>query len=152
MIPDIDWPALSQTELDQLLDAFNAELKRRHLLSTADSVLDELGTAVLTGEGLAPGEPWRQPVTVGYPHNWPVTHNGKTWVSTVANNVWEPGVSGWREETPDGTPAQWLQPTGAHDAYQIGDLVTFQGQVYRSVINNNVWSPTGHPAGWELVP
>ena len=26
-----------------------------------------------------------------------VTHNNKTWVSTHADNVWEPGVSGWGE-------------------------------------------------------
>lgn len=26
-----------------------------------------------------------------------VTHNGKTWVSDVDNNVWEPGVYGWTE-------------------------------------------------------
>ena len=25
-----------------------------------------------------------------------VTHNGKTWVSDVDNNVWEPGVYGWK--------------------------------------------------------
>lgn len=25
-----------------------------------------------------------------------VTHNGKTWVSVVDNNVWEPGAYGWR--------------------------------------------------------
>ena len=24
-----------------------------------------------------------------------VSHNGKTWVSTINNNVWEPGVYGW---------------------------------------------------------
>ena len=24
-----------------------------------------------------------------------VTHNGKMWVSTIDNNVWEPGVYGW---------------------------------------------------------
>ena len=28
-----------------------------------------------------------------------VTHNGKTWVSTVDNNVWEPGAYGWDEVT-----------------------------------------------------
>ena len=27
------------------------------------------------------------------------THNGKTWVSTVDNNVWEPGAYGWDEVT-----------------------------------------------------
>lgn len=26
-----------------------------------------------------------------------VTHNGKTWVSIVDNNVWEPGAYGWDE-------------------------------------------------------
>lgn len=26
-----------------------------------------------------------------------VTHNGKTWISTVDYNVWEPGVYGWEE-------------------------------------------------------
>lgn len=26
-----------------------------------------------------------------------VTHNGKTWISTIDNNVWEPGVYGWEE-------------------------------------------------------
>ena len=26
-----------------------------------------------------------------------VTHNGSTWVSTVDNNVWEPGVYGWEK-------------------------------------------------------
>ena len=26
-----------------------------------------------------------------------VTHNGKTWVSDIDNNVWEPGAYGWTE-------------------------------------------------------
>jgi len=45
--------------------------------------------------------------------------------------------------------ALWLQPTGAHDAYQMGDKVTFQGGRYISLIDANVWSPTVYPAGWE---
>ena len=28
-----------------------------------------------------------------------VTHNGKTWQSTIDSNVWEPGVYGWEEIT-----------------------------------------------------
>ena len=27
-----------------------------------------------------------------------VTHGGRTWVSTIDNNVWEPGVYGWEAE------------------------------------------------------
>ena len=48
----------------------------------------------------------------------------------------------------------WVQPTGAHDAYQLGDRVhfpTITDPVYESVINANVWSPTVYPAGWRLV-
>ena len=26
-------------------------------------------------------------------------HNGKVWISTIDNNVWEPGVYGWEEVT-----------------------------------------------------
>lgn len=47
--------------------------------------------------------------------------------------------------------SQWVQPTGAHDAYNIGDCVTFQGKCYKSLINANVWSPTVYPLGWQQI-
>lgn len=41
---------------------------------------------------------WEQPEsTNAYMTGDKVTHNGKTWVSDVDNNVWEPGVYGWTE-------------------------------------------------------
>lgn len=46
--------------------------------------------------------------------------------------------------------ADWVQPTGGHDAYNIGDCITFNAQEYESRINANVWSPTAYPAGWQL--
>lgn len=45
--------------------------------------------------------------------------------------------------------SEWVQPTGATDCYEIGALVIFQGQVYQSLIDCNVWSPSTYPAGWE---
>lgn len=48
----------------------------------------------------------------------------------------------------------WKQPTGAHDAYQVGDKVHFPtatDPVYRSKIDANVWSPTEYPQGWEKL-
>jgi len=45
-------------------------------------------------------------------------------------------------------PSEWVQPVGGHDAYQIGDRVLFEGKTYESVIDANVWSPTGYAAGW----
>jgi len=37
----------------------------------------------------------------------------------------------------------WVQPTGAHDAYQIGGKVRFNGKIYESKINANVTVPDG---------
>lgn len=66
-------------------------------------------------------------------------------------------ITGW---PPDSTPSlwtlvtegcpEWVQPTGAHDAFNIGDCVTFEGLEYESLINANVWSPLVYPAGWQL--
>lgn len=54
-------------------------------------------------------------------------------------------------KTPAGVIPEWAQPTGAHDAYNIGDKVIFEGRVYRSLIDGNTWSPAIYPAGWEAV-
>jgi len=41
---------------------------------------------------------WKQPDSTNpYSKGDKVTHNGKTWVSDIDNNVWEPGVYGWTE-------------------------------------------------------
>lgn len=44
---------------------------------------------------------WLQPTGShdAYAINAKVTHNNKKWISTVDNNVWEPGVYGWNEVT-----------------------------------------------------
>lgn len=44
----------------------------------------------------------------------------------------------------------WSQPTGAHDAYNTGDIVDYNGTLYRSLIDGNVYSPDAYPAGWEI--
>lgn len=41
---------------------------------------------------------WEQPESTNpYMKGDKVTHNGKTWVSNIDNNVWEPSVYGWDE-------------------------------------------------------
>ena len=41
---------------------------------------------------------WEQPDSTNpYMAGDKVTHNGKTWESSIDNNVWEPGVYGWTE-------------------------------------------------------
>lgn len=62
--------------------------------------------------------------------------------------------------TPDATPAlwvevsveeypEWKQPTGAHDAYNTGDKVSYNGKHYVCVIDGNVYAPDVF--GWEIV-
>ena len=55
---------------------------------------------VLPGqEGTAIGK-WQQPDSTNpYMSGDKVSHKGRTWVSTIDNNVWEPGVYGWEEES-----------------------------------------------------
>lgn len=48
--------------------------------------------------------------------------------------------------TPSGYPV-WSQPTGAHDAYNIGDIVSYNGGLYISTVDGNVWEPTVY--GWD---
>ena len=52
---------------------------------------------------------------------------------------------------PAETVPDFVQPTGAHDAYKQGDKVKFKGKIYESLINNNTWSPTAYPLGWKEV-
>lgn len=43
---------------------------------------------------------WEQPDSTNpYAKGDKVTHNGKTWISDIDGNVWEPGVYGWSEVT-----------------------------------------------------
>ena len=45
---------------------------------------------------------------------------------------------------------EWEQPDSTNP-YMTGDKVRFEGKVYQSLIDNNVWSPSDHPQGWEEV-
>lgn len=103
-----------------------------------------------------------------------VRHNGRIWISNYNGlNSWEPGGVGvydfvWEDitaeveppvETPEpeeteseGEPIPFfVQPTGGHDAYKIGDKVSYNDAVWESVIDNNVWSPDDYPAGWTKL-
>ena len=48
------------------------------------------------------------------------------------------------------TIPEWVQPDSTN-AYMTGDKVRFEGLIYESLIDNNVWSPVGYPAGWQQV-
>ena len=62
--------------------------------------------------------------------------------------------------TPDITPAlwvrtsteewpEWIQPQGAHDAYNIGDKVSHLDKHWISTVDANIWEPSVY--GWDEV-
>jgi hypothetical protein len=124
------------------------------------------------GESAAPPLPeWVQPTGAhdAYPLNMWVTHNGADYCSLLAANVWEPTPESnyWRI-SPDPGPLPWVQPTGAADAYAIGDRVTHtvagrETDLWESNIDANTtepgtdgtfdrwWKPITD-AGGELLP
>lgn len=84
------------------------------------------------------------------------------WVEDEAETVETPEAE---EETPDEpetsetgetfteqpTAPAFKQPSGGHDAYKKGDRVTYNGAVYESTINGNVWAPDSYPQGWKKL-
>ena len=56
---------------------------------------------------------------------------------------WEPDKTPalWTRTTPEGVIPEWVQPTGAQDAYSVGDRVTHNGKTWISLVDANVWEP-----------
>lgn len=101
------------------------------------------------------------------------TEGGKVWRSLIDNNVHAPSAypQGWQDVATEGggstvdpepqpepepepqpeQPPEWKQPEGGHDAYKVGDRVTYNGKVYESTINGNVWAPDAYPQGWREI-
>ena len=149
-----DWAAMTDEEIEEELNAGHAEQTRRRDIQNIPQTIAAMNRAYLNAEGTTEGSPWRQPTGAhdAYPAGFQVTHSEKLWESLIDANVWEPGVSGWREFVEGGGYPVYTQPTGGHDAYVAGDKVAFEGKCYESAIDANVWSPTTNPAGWTEIP
>ncbi|MDH5524537.1 MAG: hypothetical protein OEY01_11175 [Desulfobulbaceae bacterium] len=71
----------------------------------------------------------------------------------TSQSDWNPNTTPalYTKYTPPVQVAEWVQPTGAQDAYNIGDKVLFEGKTYTSLIDANTWSPATYPAGWQEI-
>lgn len=84
-----------------------------------------------------------------------VTHLGVTYQVIQPHTLsacWVPGQVPALYKVKPAPGEEWpefVQPTGAHDAYNKGDKVTYKGEHYISLIDANVWAPDTYPAGWE---
>lgn len=84
-----------------------------------------------------------------------VRYDGKLYrceQSHTSQEGWEPDVTPalWTEVAKPGEIPVWRQPTGAQDAYNLGDRVRYpnaESDVWVSTVENNVWEPGVY--GWE---
>lgn len=81
-------------------------------------------------------------------------HGGTLYTCVQAHTSqsdWTPDATPalWKVTTPEGTIPDWVQPTGAHDAYAKGDRVRHLGKVWESEVDANVWEPSVY--GWVVV-
>ena len=68
------------------------------------------------------------------------------WTPVAASSLFAKVIN----ETITGEIPDWEQPDSTN-AYMKGNKVKFNGKIYESVIDNNVWSPTAYPSGWKEV-
>lgn len=63
----------------------------------------------------------------------------------VSQEDWAPDITPalFKSFTPVSVIAEWVQPTGAHDAYDIGDQVIYNGTIWTSIITANTTIPNG---------
>lgn len=158
---ELDLEQMTDEQLYELIEDAHTELGRRQTRDVFEQQVNELyESARASGAITAPeqGEQWKQPLGAhdAYAKGDVVTHDGVQWVSTVTPNTWAPGVSGWHrtpEDDPEtGEPGipEWVRPSGTHDAYALGDRVTYNGTTYESVHPTaNTWAPDEY--GWEPV-
>jgi hypothetical protein len=70
----------------------------------------------------------------------------------TSSETWPPDISPSLYKaigvTEDGYP-EWAQPLGATDAYNTGDVVSYNGVLYKSIMDANVYPPD--VCGWEKV-
>ena len=92
-----------------------------------------------------------------YTQNEFFTYNGELYKvnqTHTSQSNWIPGTAGTESLytkvtlNESGYPI-WKQPTGAHDAYNKGDIVEYNGELYISLIDGNAYSPDSYPAGWK---
>lgn len=73
-------------------------------------------------------------------------------IAALAERVTALEQGGGEEPEPSDEWPEYIQPTGAHDAYHNGDKVTWNGKHYVCIAPDGtacVWNPDAYPAYWQ---
>lgn len=133
-IPDLTgW---SDTDLGALAKAVSKESGRRDTLASLPVYIEELAGQYREALGRTTGAAWAQPAGAhdAYPEGAVVTHAGQSWRSEIPANVWSPGTYGWVvDEDAETAPPPDAPAWEPGITYQGGDLVAYDGTVYKVV-------------------
>ena len=136
---------IAQAEaIREAMDAAGATLTEEQALSCVYLFRAyEVGRAYTAGELFSFGKNG-----VGDPQLYKVVQNHTSqgeWLPNLTPALYTPiGLD-------DGGHPVWARPTGAHDAYNMGDIVNYNGKIYESTMDGNTYSPDEYPAGWKEV-
>ena len=146
------------TSKDRVL-ARERERGRAAAMNLAAKAPGMTGTAIIAEEDSIPD--WSEKaVYTAAMVGWPVRDNEQVYTILQPHTpAYNPGVHPADlpaiysiKHTQDPAKAKPFQiPNGGSGAYAVGDCCIHGGNVYRSVLEPNVWSPEGYPAGWEYV-
>lgn len=124
---------MSSDQIRAGLASLSAELQRREVADARRSKLDEAAAGFLTAVGDA--------VAAGLGAENALIHHYMPqayidWVATQGVDIVKT-IPRYKAQLPD-------QP-----GYSHGELILYQGKVYKSLQDDNRFSPAAFPAGWE---
>lgn len=96
-----------------------------------------------------PGKQYEKDTRVNYEgilYRCLLSHTSQeSWTPIAAPSLWAKVLIPDENVIPE-----WEQPDSTNP-YMKGDKVMFDGEVYESAIDNNIWSPAAYPAGWTKI-
>lgn len=131
---------------------------RRQALALQERAPGMTGTEIIAEEGNVPAWSAKKDYT-SWAAGYPVADEGQVWLLLQPHNAAHyPGrpsslraLWGLAHTTDPAMAKPWVEPYGTSGVYMTGECCTENGNTYRSTVDNNVWSPSAYPAGWETV-
>ena len=119
------------------------------------AIMDKAGLLLTDEQALEVPElfPIWNPNSIAYAVGDRVQHESKLYSCIQAHTSqesWQPSLTPalWNLVSIEEWP-EWVQPTGAHDAYAKDDRVLHNGKKWISIVDNNVWEPGVY--GWNEI-
>lgn len=95
-------------------------------------------------------------IGVSYPSGYQLKYDGLLYEVIQEHTTqadWKPSElpALYKKIISKGQIPEWVQPIGAHDAYNTGDRVKYNDHIYESLQDGNAWSPLDYPSVWKMI-